>query len=117
MVQAGLLSVAISRIGSFPLFLIGSVTFFRAGPHLCRKGLQMKLDDDGNSPISGTNPVGLRSQVGGGLAIFIGFLLYVFYPNVPADAAINLHQMAGLFIGIGAFVLVIGTVARIFFLD
>lgn len=77
----------------------------------------MDPDDDLRTPVSGTNPVGMRSQVGGGLAIFIGILLFVFYPNVPADAPINLHQMAMLFIGIGAFALVIGTVARIFFME
>jgi len=77
----------------------------------------MNFDDDRNTSISRANPVGLRSQVGGGLAGFIGILLFVFYPDVPSDAAINLHQMAILFICIGAFLLLIGTVARMFLED
>jgi hypothetical protein len=73
----------------------------------------MEFDEGRDTTVSSTNPVGLRSQVGGGLAVF-GILLFVFYPDVPGNAAINLHQMATLFICIGAFLLLIGTVARMF---
>lgn len=75
----------------------------------------MDSDDDLKSSISGSNPVGLRSQVGGGLAVFIGVLLLLFYLNIPSDAAVNLHQMAELFISVGLFALAGGTIARIFF--
>ena len=58
----------------------------------------MDPEDDLKYGDSPQNPVGMRAQVGGGLAIFIGVVLFVFYPHVAADAPINLHQMAGLFI-------------------
>jgi hypothetical protein len=77
----------------------------------------MDPEDDLKYGDSPQNPVGMRAQVGGGLAIFIGVVLFVFYPHVAADAPINLHQMAGLFIGIGILLLAIGTLARMFFLD
>jgi hypothetical protein len=77
----------------------------------------MNPDNDLKSSVSGNNPVGLRSQVGGGLAVFIGLVLFAFYPNIPADAAVNLHQMAGLFIGVGLLALAAGTIARIFFAE
>jgi hypothetical protein len=73
--------------------------------------------NDLESVTSGVNPVGLRPQVGGGLAIFIGVLLFAFYPNVQAGAPINLHQMARLFIGIGVFLVVADTIARLFSVD
>jgi len=74
-------------------------------------------DDDLNSGGLAKRPVGLKSQVGGGIAIFVGALLFVFFPNVPPDAAINLHQMAHLFIGLGGFAFGFGTLVRVFGLD
>jgi hypothetical protein len=57
----------------------------------------------------------MRSQVGGALAAFIGVVLFLFSPHPEAGAPINIHQMAGFFIGIGLFALAVGTIARIVF--
>jgi hypothetical protein len=43
-------------------------------------------------------------------------VLFVFYPSVPPDAVINLHQMASIFIGIGVFLIAVGTFARWYYL-
>jgi hypothetical protein len=47
------------------------------------------------------NPLRLRALIGGGLAICIGLLLLAFDPS-PAD------RMAGAFLGVGAFFVVVG---------
>lgn len=57
-------------------------------------------------------PVGMKAQVGGGLAVFIGVLLLVFTPSVPPHPGLDIHQMARVFIGIGVFLLALGTLAR-----
>jgi hypothetical protein len=75
----------------------------------------MNPEDDFKYGDSPKNPVGMRTQVGGGLAIFIGVLLLVFLPPAAANAPINLHPMARLFIEIGSFLLVVGTLARVLF--
>jgi hypothetical protein len=74
-------------------------------------------DDDLNSEGLSRRPVGLKSQVGGGVAMFVGMLLFVFFPNVPPDASINLHQMAQLFIVLGGFAFGFGTLVRAYGLD
>jgi hypothetical protein len=74
-------------------------------------------DEDLNSDRLSRRPVGLKAQVGGGIAMFLGMLLFVFFPNVPPDAAINLHQMAQLFIVLGGFAFGFGTLVRAFGLD
>lgn len=75
----------------------------------------MDPDDRFGTRPPGSYPARMRSQVGGVLAAFIGVVLFLFYPHPPAGAPINIHQMAGLFIGIGLFTLAIGTIARIVF--
>jgi hypothetical protein len=61
--------------------------------------------------------LGRKPQVGGGLAVFVGVLLLVFFPAVPPGAALDLHQMAKLFIVIGVLLIAGGTFARWFYLD
>ena len=71
----------------------------------------MRSDD---FELGGTTryPVGLKAQVGGGIAIFLGVLLLVFLPVKPPGPGLDLHQMAKVFIGIGVFLLAAGTVGR-----
>jgi hypothetical protein len=61
--------------------------------------------------------LGRRSQVGGGIAAFIGLLLLVATPPAPPGAAVNVHQMAMIFIAVGVFGVVVGTLARWYYLD
>ncbi len=49
-------------------------------------------------------PLGFRALIGGGLAICIGLLLLAFDPS-PAD------RIAGVFVGVGVFFVVVGLVA------
>jgi hypothetical protein len=74
----------------------------------------MSLDDQNGSGL--TSPLGRRAQIGGALAIFIGVLLLVFGPGPSPGSPLNLHQMARIFVGIGAFCLAVGTLARWLFL-
>ena len=60
--------------------------------------------------------LGRRSQVGGGIAVFIGLLLLLATPPSP-PAAVNTHQMAMIFIAVGVFGIVAGTLARWYYLD
>lgn len=64
-----------------------------------------------------TSPLGRRAQVGGLLAVFIGVLLLIFGPGPAPGSPLNLHQMASIFIIIGASLVVVGTIARWLFLD
>ena len=48
--------------------------------------------------------LGFRAFIGGGLAICVGLLLLAFDPS-PAD------RMAGAFLGVGVFFVVVGLVA------
>lgn len=61
--------------------------------------------------------LGRRSQVGGGLAAFIGLLLLVFTPAAPPGAPVDVHKMAMAFIAIGLFLVAVGTWARWYYLD
>ncbi len=58
--------------------------------------------------------LGRKPQVGGGIAIFIGVLLLVMTPPAAPGEPPGLHQMAKLFIVIGAFLFAAGTLARWF---
>ena len=55
--------------------------------------------------------LGRKPQVGGGLAVFIGILLLVFFPSAQPGTP-DIHKMALIFIGIGIFLIAAGTYAR-----
>ena len=61
------------------------------------------------------NNLGRRAQVGGAIAVFIGVLLLLLgpAPTPPLDP----HKLAWLFVGIGLFLVIAGTVARWLLLD
>ncbi len=52
--------------------------------------------------------LGRRSQVGGGMSACIGVFMLLFTPY--------LHEVAMIFIGIGALLILVGTFARWYFL-
>jgi hypothetical protein len=52
--------------------------------------------------------LGRRSQVGGGIVACIGVFLLLLTPN--------LHEVAMIFVGIGALLILVGTFARRYFL-
>jgi len=61
--------------------------------------------------------LGRRSQIGGGLATFLGLLLLVATPAAPPGAPVNVHQMAAIFIVVGVFGIAAGTLARWYYLN
>jgi hypothetical protein len=61
--------------------------------------------------------LGRRSQIGGGLAVFLGVLLFLATPPAPPGAPVDIHKMAMLFIAVGIFGIAVGTFARWYFLD
>lgn len=61
--------------------------------------------------------LGRRTQVGGGLVVFIGVLLLLFLPPAPPGIPLDLHPMAKLFIAIGVLLVAAGTFARWYFLE
>jgi hypothetical protein len=61
--------------------------------------------------------VGRKAQVGGGIATLMGVLLLVFGPSATPGGPLNPHQMAYVFIGLGIFLVVVGTIARMALLD
>jgi hypothetical protein len=78
--------------------------------------MDVEDDEPGNEHMA-KERLGRKAQVGGGLAVFIGALLFAFFPAAPSGTVPDLHQMAKLFIGFGGFLLAAGTLARWFFLD
>jgi len=80
------------------------------------------LDPESDSPDLSKSSLGRRSQVGGAIAAFIGVLLLLVTPAAPPGAPgapavpVNIHQMAMLFIAIGAFCFAAGTLARWYYL-
>ena len=72
--------------------------------------------EDSESESLARSRLGRNSQVGGGLAVFIGILLLVFVPPAPHGMP-DLHRMATVFIAIGTFLIAVGTFARWYFLD
>ena len=73
----------------------------------------MEPDQDQLDSVNGGRSLpGRRAQAGGGIALFIGLLLLFFFPQVPRGAGLDLHQMAKLFIAVGALLLALGTGAR-----
>jgi uncharacterized membrane protein YczE len=73
--------------------------------------------EESDSESLAKDRLGRKPQVGGGLAVFIGVLLLLFFPSVPLGAPLNLHQMAIIFILIGASLIAVGTFARLYYLD
>jgi hypothetical protein len=63
------------------------------------------------------NPLGRKTQVGGGLAVLIGVLLFYSLPAAVPGSPLDGHQMARVFIGFGIFLVAAGTIARWLFLD
>jgi hypothetical protein len=59
--------------------------------------------------------LGKRTQIGGAIAVYIGVLLLLLGP--APTPPLNPHRLAWLFIAIGLFLFVAGTVARRLFLD
>jgi len=52
--------------------------------------------------------IGTKPQVGGGIAVFLGILLFVFTP--PARAGMpDIHRMVIIFIAFGVFLITVGT--------
>ncbi len=75
---------------------------------------------DPEDPVSwrlARNRLGRKAQVGGGLAAFIGLALLVLTPPAPPGAAMDLHQMATIFIVIGICLLASGSFARWYYLE
>jgi hypothetical protein len=58
--------------------------------------------------------VGERAQIGGAICIFIGILLRWLGPQPVPEVPINPHQFAYVILGMGACMLVGGTLARWF---
>jgi hypothetical protein len=73
--------------------------------------------DDTNGTGSAPSNLGRRAQIGGALAAFIGVLLLVLGPAPTPGGPLNPHQLAYLFIGFGVLLVVVGTIARLLFLD
>jgi hypothetical protein len=61
--------------------------------------------------------LGRRSQVGGGLAVFIGILWLVFVSPAPAGAPVDLHRGGLAFLVVGIFGVAVGTLGRWYYLD
>ena len=61
--------------------------------------------------------IGRRAQVGGGLAIFLGVVLFVGTPPAAPGAPINVHQMALVSIVIGGLGVAAGTLPRWCYFD
>ena len=61
--------------------------------------------------------LGRRSQVGGGLAAFIGVLLLLFTPAAPPGTPVDLHKLAMAFLVVGVLGVAVGTWARWYYLD
>ena len=63
------------------------------------------------------NRLGRRSQVGGGLAVFIGILWLVFVPPAAPGALVDLRRGGMAFLVVGIFGLAVGTLGRWYYLD
>ncbi len=61
--------------------------------------------------------LGRRSQIGGGLAAFIGVLWLVFVLSAPPGAPVDIHKAGWAFLVVGIFGLIAGTLGRWFFLN
>jgi hypothetical protein len=61
--------------------------------------------------------LGRRSQIGGGLAAFIGVLLLLFTPAVPPGTPVDPHKLGMILIAVGVLSIAVGTWARRYYLD
>ena len=77
----------------------------------------MDPDQDELHATGGTSQLGRRAQVGGAIALVLGLMLTLLFPQTSAGAPLDLHQMAKLFIAFGLFLLALGTGIRGFFAD
>src|SRR5579864_1851938 len=77
---------------------------------------EVRVDPEPESLKLARTRLGRRSQVGGGIAAFIGLLLLLATPPTP-PAAVNVHQMAMIFIAVGVFGILAGTLARWYYFD
>ena len=73
--------------------------------------------EDSESTRIARGRVGRKAQVGGALAVLIGILLLLFGPTKAPGVPLDPHQMDCAFIGLGIFLLLVGTIARMFLLD
>jgi hypothetical protein len=55
---------------------------------------------------------GRRSQIGGGLAVFIGMVWLVAVPSGPPGAQVDIHKAGWIFLMVGIFGLAVGTLGR-----
>jgi hypothetical protein len=78
--------------------------------------VEESMDPESDGPDLTKSSLGRRSQVGGGIAVLIGVLVLLATPPAPPGAPVNVHQMAMLFIAIGAFCFAAGTLARWYYL-
>jgi len=60
---------------------------------------------------------GRRSQIGGGLAAFIGLVWLVAVPPASAGALVDVHKIGWAFLAVGIFGLVVGTLFRWFYVN
>jgi hypothetical protein len=68
------------------------------------------LPDDSDLAKTARNNLGRRAQIGGGIAVLIGALLLLLGP--ARTPPLDLHKLAWLFVAIGLFLVIAGTVAR-----
>ena len=73
--------------------------------------------EDSKSTRIARGRLGRKAQVGGALAVLIGILLLFFGPPKAPGVPLDPHQMDYAFIALGIFLLLVGTIARMFLLD
>ncbi len=67
--------------------------------------------EDSDSESLARSRIGTKPQVGGGIAVLLGILLFVFTP--PGQPGMpDIHRMAAIFIAFGVFLITVGTFAR-----
>lgn len=70
------------------------------------------LSDDSDTTVAARSRVGRKAQAGGFIAVFIGVLLLLLGPSPTPGIPLDPHKLDYLFIGIGLFLLIAGTIAR-----